>query len=316
MQCTLTGVLSLLIGLRRGCSQKVARAAHSWFGSQVRCDATAKSSRGHSSVATKRSARTEPPRTVPRRSADDQPRRGRVTAVQDNLAAPVRPAGRPLGSVRKTLHHSRLMLKKLAKGVRALLDNHAAAVITGVTAIIAAGLVAWFTTQSTTDVIREESRRVAEVRNEDARGAARVLIGEFVVVGEELADWVTNGFLERFGPDFPVEIRQQDLALIAARVTPRQWNEISRGLSSIQQLQRYVLDRTRGRTRFTGKLISRRIVQIVADDLDAVRAASLALSRVAGVRDEVPGTTISDVDAVFGGIQRKSRRYGIPIAEP
>jgi hypothetical protein len=150
------------------------------------------------------------------------------------------------------------MLKKLAKGMTRLMDKHGAALITGVTAIIAAGLVAGFTTQSTKDVIREESRRVAEVRNEDARGAARVLIGEFVVVGEELADWVTNGFLERFGPNFPVEIRQQDLALIAARVTPRQWNQISRGLSSIQQLERYVLDRTRGPNGFTGKFATHR----------------------------------------------------------
>lgn len=206
------------------------------------------------------------------------------------------------------------MPNKFARSASALVDTHGAALITGVTAILAAGVVGWFTTQSTEDVIREESRRVAEVRDEDARGAARVLIGEFVVVGEELADWVTNGFLTRFGPDFPVEIRQEDLSLIAAHVTPRQWNQISRGLSSVQQLQRYVLDRTRFRTRFTGKLISRRIVQIVADDLDAVRAASLALADVADVEDEVPGTTISDVDAIFGEIQRKSRRYDIPIA--
>ena len=104
------------------------------------------------------------------------------------------------------------------------------------------------------------------------------------------------------------------MALIAARVTPRQWNAISRGLSAMQQLRRYVLDRTRSaRLGFTARYLSRHIVQIVADDLDAVRRASLSLSQVAGVGEEVPGITIDDPDVVFREIQRKSRRYGIPI---
>jgi hypothetical protein len=192
-------------------------------------------------------------------------------------------------------------------------DKHGAAIITGATAIIAATLAAWFTSASTRDVVREESRRVAEVRDERAQGAARVLIGEFLVVGEELGDWVSNGALVPFGPDFPVAVRQEDLGLIAARVTPRQWNAISRGLSAVQQLRRYVRDRTREPNRFTGKLISRNIVDMVADDLDAVRRASLSLSKIAGVGDEVPGTTI-EPGAVFQEIQRKSRKFRIPIA--
>lgn len=192
-------------------------------------------------------------------------------------------------------------------------EKHAGAIITGATAIIAATLAAWFASASTRDVVREESHRVAEVRNENARGAARVLIGEFVVVGEELSDWVTTAALVPFGPDFPVVIRQEDLGLIAARVSPRQWNAISRGLSAVQALRRYVLDRTRGPNRFTVKLISRRIVYMVARDLDALRRASLSLSEVAGVGREVPGTTIQP-GIVFREIQRKSRKWGIPIA--
>ncbi len=192
-------------------------------------------------------------------------------------------------------------------------EKHAGAIITGATAIIAATLAAWFASASTRDVVREESHRVAEVRNENAKGAARVLIGEFVVVGEELSDWVTTAALVPFGPDFPVVIRQEDLGLIAARVSPRQWNTISRGLSAVQALRRYVLDRTRGPNRFTAKLISRRIVYMVANDLDAVRRASLALSEVAGVGREVPGTTMQPA-IVFREIQRKSRKWGIPIA--
>jgi hypothetical protein len=192
-------------------------------------------------------------------------------------------------------------------------DKHGAAIITGVTAIAAAALAAWFTSASTRDVVREENRRVAEVRNEDAQGAARVLMGEFLAVSEELGDWVSNGFLAPFGPDFPVTIRQEDLGLIAARVSPQQWNAISRGLATVQQLRRYVLDRTRERNRFTGKLISRHIVYMVGDDLDAVRRASVALSNVADVGDVVPGTTI-DSGIVFRDLQRKSRKLGIPIA--
>jgi hypothetical protein len=211
------------------------------------------------------------------------------------------------------------MRSKLGTGWRqfaAMWGQHGAALITGGTAIIAAVLVASVTTQSTHDVIQEETKRVAAVRDEDARGAARVLIGEFLVAGEELADWVSNGTFERFGPDFPIDISQDDVALIAARVTPRQWNAISRGLSTTQQLRRYVLDRTRTpRQGFTARYLSRHIVQIVADDLDAIRRASLALSEVAGVGEEVPGFTIDDPEVVFREIQRKSRRYGIPIIE-
>jgi hypothetical protein len=192
-------------------------------------------------------------------------------------------------------------------------EKHGGAIITGATAIIAAALAAWFTSVSTRDVVREESKRVAELRDEKAEGAARVLIGEFLVVGEELSDWVTTGTLAPFGPDFPVVIRQDDLALIAARVSPQGWNAISRGLAAVQQLRRYVLDRTRKPTRFTGKLISRHIVYMVARDLDAVRRASLALARVASVGPVVPGVTMHPA-IVFREIQRKSRRWGIPIA--
>jgi hypothetical protein len=193
-------------------------------------------------------------------------------------------------------------------------EKHGGAIITGATAIIAAALVAWFTASSTSDVVREESQRVAEVRDENAQGAARVLMGAFVVVGEELADWTTTGFLVPFGPDFPVVIRQEDLALIAARVSPQEWNAISRGLAAVQQLRRYVLDRTRKPNRFAGKLISRNIVYMVADDLDAVRRASLALSKVADVGRVVPGTTM-DPAIVFRELQRKSRKFGIPIVD-
>lgn len=207
-----------------------------------------------------------------------------------------------VAAVRSYVHH------------RTMWEKHGAAIITGATAIIAATLAAWFTSASTRDVVREESHRVAQVRDENARGAARVLIGEFLVVGEELGDWVSAGVLVRFGPDFPVAIRQEDLSLIAARVTPRRWNAISRGLAAVQALRRYVLDRTRKPNRFTGKLISRHIVDIVAHDLAAIRRASLALSEVAGAGDEVPGITIKP-DVVFREIQRKSRKWGIPIAD-
>jgi hypothetical protein len=197
--------------------------------------------------------------------------------------------------------------------MRGMWEKHGTAIITGATAIIAAACASWFTSSSTRDVVREESRRVAEIRDETAQGAARILIGEFLVVGEELGDWVWTGAMVPFGPDFPIAMRQEDLALIAARVNPRQWNAISRGLSTVQQLRRYVHDRTRERNRFTGKLISRRIVHTVADDLEAVRRAALALSAVARVGAEVPGVTI-EPDVVFRQIQRKSRTYGIPIA--
>jgi hypothetical protein len=96
-------------------------------------------------------------------------------------------------------------------------------------------------------------------------------------------------------------------------VTPREWNAISRGLSAVQELRRYVLDRTQEPNRFSGKLISRNIVDMVADDLDAVRRASLSLSKIAGVGNEVPGITLEPA-IVFREIQRKSRKFGIPIA--
>ena len=193
-------------------------------------------------------------------------------------------------------------------------QKHGGAIITGATAIIAAALVAWFTSASTRDVVREESQRVAEVRDEDAQGAARVLIGEFVVVGQEHGDWVCQAAFVPFGPDFPVVISQYDLSLIAARVTPQEWNAISRGLAAIQQLRRYVLDRTRKPSRFSGLLISGNVVYMVARDLDAVRRASFALAKVARVGKVVPGVTLEPA-IVFREIKRKSREWGIPIAD-
>jgi hypothetical protein len=191
--------------------------------------------------------------------------------------------------------------------------NHSGALITGGMAVIAAAMAAFFTASATKDVVREEGRQLAVRDDEAARGAARILLAEFLVVGEELADWTTTAQLKPFGPDFPVDVSPRSLELIATRVTPRQWNAISRALADLTQLRRYVRDRTAQPSRFKGRLISRNIVFMVARDLDSVRRGSLALAGVAGVGDEVPGTTM-EPEVVFSEIQRKSRVWGIPIA--
>src|SRR4051812_32178778 len=114
----------------------------------------------------------------------------------------------------------------------AMWEKHLGALITGITAVAAAAIVALVTASSSSDVVRQEGRRATVRADEAARGAARVLMGEFLVVGEELEDWIGNGFLIPFGPDFPVRIDSGELQAIAARVTPRQWNYISRALAA------------------------------------------------------------------------------------
>jgi hypothetical protein len=180
-------------------------------------------------------------------------------------------------------------------------------------AAAAAVAAAAFTASATEDVVREHGRQALTLQDNDARGAARVLLSEFLVSENEMTDWVMTGFMRQFGPDFPIDMTKPDLRLIASRVKPADWIWVSAALSTVSELRRYVLDRSRGHNRFTGRLISRRDVFMVARDLRYLGRATRSLDQLAGLGGRSPYRTLN-APAAYAHLQQMSRTYGIPIA--
>lgn len=192
-------------------------------------------------------------------------------------------------------------------------EKHMGAVITAVAAIGAAGVTAFFTASATRDVAREQGHEAVARQLTDARGAARVLLSEFLVAGNEISDWVVNGTWHRFGREYPITIQGDDLRLIASRVAPRQWIWVQAALADVTELGRYVAQRSTRQSRFRGFLLSRHAIRIAARDLRSIGRASRALRRLAGLAN-APYLRI-DVPTAIANLRRISRATGVPIAE-
>ncbi len=189
---------------------------------------------------------------------------------------------------------------------------HVGAIVTGAAAVAAAALAAYFPSAATRDVVRQQSRQIAEQHARDGRGAARVLASEFLVAGNEITDWAMNGTWARFGRDFPIQIPGADLRLIASEIKPRKWIWVQAGLNTVVELERYAAQRASKRSRFRGLLLSRHAVRIASRDLAYIGKATRSLWTLAGVK--LPYRTL-DAEGAIVNLREISRETGVPIAD-
>ena len=85
-----------------------------------------------------------------------------------------------------------------------------------------------------------ENERTAERLEADARGAARVLSSEFFLAAREMWDFAMDGYFKPFNESYRIETTQEDMRLIASRLSAEQWRYVNLAFSSVQGLERYV----------------------------------------------------------------------------
>lgn len=97
---------------------------------------------------------------------------------------------------------------------------------------------------------QEAADRRAEKRVEQqARGAARALIYELRDSTAEFDEILKEGHYRPLDSRFPVHLPQADMELIIARTSQKQYDDLSRALSGIDTLYRYLRFQHPGRTR-------------------------------------------------------------------
>src|SRR4051794_34974516 len=85
-------------------------------------------------------------------------------------------------------------------------QSHIGAVLTGLAAVGAAWVAASATGAANRDAVQEETRRLATQRNDDARGAARILINELLIAGHEISDLAADAYMRPLGRNFRISI--------------------------------------------------------------------------------------------------------------
>lgn len=147
------------------------------------------------------------------------------------------------------------------------------AVIAGV-----AGLVGPFVLQRVED--RREDRREAR----EVRAAARLLFAEMYQSGTQTAILANDRILRRFDPSFRVEMRPEDMRLVASKLDGERWGAVLNAITSIEGLETFVNTQLeRGRRR-----LSKGEVCYALIDLRAVRLAAEALAPLADAPGRPP----------------------------
>lgn len=168
----------------------------------------------------------------------------------------------------------------------------------GAVAVVAAAWVASDRTASaTTEAIRAENERNAARLDSEARGAARVLASEFFLAAKEMGDLALDGYFRPFDETYRIEIPQEDLRLVASRLSREQWTAIYLAMSSVQGLERYVRIRARPDNPLSRRPLSRHTLTLVGSDMEFVGEAIGALSGLAQLEDARHPTL--DVEAAY-----------------
>jgi hypothetical protein len=122
-------------------------------------------------------------------------------------------------------------------------------IIVGVAALLGAlvgGLATYF---ATVEAQKGENNRVEKRIEQEARGAARALIYELRDSTAEFDEILKEGHYRPLDSRFPVHLAQADMELIISRLSQEQYDDLSRALSGIDTLYRYLRFQHPGRTK-------------------------------------------------------------------
>jgi hypothetical protein len=189
--------------------------------------------------------------------------------------------------------------------------GHTGAIITALAVVAAAAVAGYWPASASKEAAREETERLTDQRSEDARGAARILINELLIAGNEAKDLAYDALMRPLGPNFRITIPQADLRLVASKLDTPQWTKVNHALSDAANLERYLRLRSSRRHPLSGRPLSRHSVQILYDDLTSFGDAAGALVDLAKLTELAVPTF--DPDEVFDRITRFAREEGLTV---
>ena len=189
--------------------------------------------------------------------------------------------------------------------------THTPAILTGLAAIAAAAVAGYWPAQASKDAAEEETQRLTEVRSDDARGAARILINELLIASHEAKDLAYDAYMRPLGPNFRISIPQGDLRLVASRLDTSEWTEVNHALSDAANLVRYLKMRSHPAHPLSGRVLSRHSIQILYDDVSSMGDAAGALADLAELTDLAVPTF--DPEFVFQRVKQFAREEGLKI---
>ena len=187
------------------------------------------------------------------------------------------------------------------------------AIITGIAAVLAAGVAGYWPADASKEAVREETKRIADRRDEDAKGAARVLVSELLVTGYEMTDWVADAYMKPFGSAYPIDMPKDDLKLVAAKLVADDWRKVNVALTNVEELQRYVEARSAPAHPLSKQPLSRRSIELVARDVSHLADASFALTDLAEMNDLAFPEV--DVEAMVDRVESFARDAGLDVPE-
>lgn len=190
-------------------------------------------------------------------------------------------------------------------------QKHAGAAITGLAAVLAAAVAGYWAGHATEASVRQQTAFEQSRLDEQARGAARVLLNELLISQNEMGDLVMGCAMKSLGREFTVEIPHDDLRLIASRLDPSQWSRVNAALTNLVELGRYIRERASPGHPLAGRPLSRHSVYVIGRDNESVRLAHDALGQLAGL-PEVASIRIDPV-AGFDRVRRAAMRRGLAI---
>lgn len=139
---------------------------------------------------------------------------------------------------------------------------------------------------ATRDVVNQQIEHDERRLEDEARGAARVLVAEIYTAAKEMKDLGLDGYFRPFNDDYRVDVAQADLRLIAYRLTSDQWTYVTVALDTVIGLGRYVAFRSRPSHPLSGEPLPPHTLALISSDMRVLGRAVSALRPLADLEDE------------------------------
>jgi len=147
-----------------------------------------------------------------------------------------------------------------------------------------------------------EERREERRETTQTRGAARLLFAEYLQAAAQMAILANDRILRPFDPSYRIEMRPEDMRLIASHLDMERWGLVQESMANVVQLETYVNTLVeRGRRRLT-----KGEVCLVLMDLRSVRNAGGALAPLAEFEGKPPPPEPLDCEPKPGPLRKTS----------
>ena len=102
---------------------------------------------------------------------------------------------------------------------------------------------------------------------------------------DEMVDLAGDAYFRPFDAGYAIDIPRDDLRLIAANLSSREWARVTLAISDIEGLRRYVRLRSGSKSPLSSLALSHHALGLIARDMNHVGAAITALTDLGQLRD-------------------------------